>query len=111
MADSGRVDEGGSLVLKTDAVTFVGSRYVADGRKLEQTLGLAVEDLAAAHHVYARAKEEGVGTEVDLGGMRDSHDGSSRDFRLGGALYAFLLRWLWRPFPPRAGLMCPRRPV
>ena len=33
----------------------------------------------------------------DLGGMRDSHDGSSRDFRLGGALYAFLLRWLWRP--------------
>jgi hypothetical protein len=33
----------------------------------------------------------------DLGGMRDSHDESSRDFRLGGALYAFMLRWLWKP--------------
>jgi hypothetical protein len=33
----------------------------------------------------------------DLGGMRDSHDEGDRDFRLGGSLYAFLLRWLWRP--------------
>ena len=33
----------------------------------------------------------------DLGGMRDAHDDSSRDFRLGGALYAFMLRWLWKP--------------
>jgi mitochondrial fission protein ELM1 len=33
----------------------------------------------------------------DLGGMRDPSDGSDRDFRPGGALYAFLLRWLWQP--------------
>lgn len=42
-AVSGRVDQGGSLVLKPDAVTLVSSRYVADGRKLEETLGIAVE--------------------------------------------------------------------
>lgn len=33
----------------------------------------------------------------DLGGMRDLHDESNRDFRLGGSLYALLLRWFWRP--------------
>lgn len=36
-------------------------------------------------------------TMFDLGGMRDSSDESARDFRLGGSLYALLLRWLWRP--------------
>jgi len=35
-------------------------------------------------------------TMFDLGGMRDSQDESVRDFRLGGALYAVLQRWLWR---------------
>lgn len=33
----------------------------------------------------------------DLGGMRDSEDEADRDFRLGGTLYALMLRWLWRP--------------
>lgn len=33
----------------------------------------------------------------DLGGMRDPDDETARDFRLGGALYAFMLRWLWQP--------------
>jgi hypothetical protein len=33
----------------------------------------------------------------DLGGMRDLHDESPRDFRLGGSLYGFLMRWLWQP--------------
>lgn len=33
----------------------------------------------------------------DLGGMRDPLDETDRDFRLGGALYTFMLRWLWRP--------------
>lgn len=33
----------------------------------------------------------------DLGGMRGPSDESSRDFRLGGALYGFMLRWLWEP--------------
>jgi mitochondrial fission protein ELM1 len=36
-------------------------------------------------------------TMFDLGGMRDINDESARDFRLGGSLYAPLLRWLWRP--------------
>lgn len=31
-----------------------------------KSLGLAVEDLAAAEHVYRRARETGTGTEVDL---------------------------------------------
>ena len=33
----------------------------------------------------------------DLGGMRDVNDDRGRDFRLGGTLYAFMLRWLWKP--------------
>jgi mitochondrial fission protein ELM1 len=33
----------------------------------------------------------------DLGGMRDSHDEGHRDFRVGGTLYAILMRWFWRP--------------
>jgi mitochondrial fission protein ELM1 len=33
----------------------------------------------------------------DLGGMRDPFDESTRDFRVGGSLYALLLRWFWRP--------------
>ncbi len=41
---------------------------------LFDSLGLAVEDLAAAHYVYERAEREGVGagvgTEVALGGLR-----------------------------------------
>lgn len=36
-------------------------------------------------------------TMFDLGGMRDINDESTRDFRLGGACYALLLRWFWQP--------------
>jgi hypothetical protein len=36
-------------------------------------------------------------TMFDLGGMRDIDDESPRDFRVGGALYALLLRWFWQP--------------
>ena len=35
---------------------------------LFRSLGLAVEDIAAAHLVYRRAVERGIGTEVDLAG-------------------------------------------
>ena len=41
---------------------------------LFKSLGLAVEDLAAADHVLRRAIAEGVGTEVDLGGRRHAPD-------------------------------------
>lgn len=36
---------------------------------LFKSLGLAVEDLAAAHYVYERAAETGTGTSVELGGV------------------------------------------
>jgi ornithine cyclodeaminase len=48
----------------------------AEGRRsaeeitLFKSLGLAIEDLAAARHVYARAVEAGVGAKVELGGAR-----------------------------------------
>jgi len=35
---------------------------------LFKSLGLAVEDLAAAHYVYEQARERGLGTSVELGG-------------------------------------------
>jgi ornithine cyclodeaminase len=35
------------------------------------SLGIAVEDLAAARYLDRRAREEGVGTLVELGGRRD----------------------------------------
>lgn len=38
---------------------------------LFKSLGLAVEDLAAAHHVYQAALEKGAGVAIDLGGLRD----------------------------------------
>ena len=37
---------------------------------LFKSLGIAVEDLAAAHWAYQRAKAEGVGIQVELGGRR-----------------------------------------
>ena len=36
-------------------------------------------------------------TMFDLGGMRAIYDESVRDFRVGGMLYALLLRWFWQP--------------
>ncbi|HEX6573930.1 MAG TPA: ornithine cyclodeaminase family protein [Gemmatimonadaceae bacterium] len=38
---------------------------------LFKSLGLAVEDLAAANHIYRRATQTGAGTLVELGGERD----------------------------------------
>jgi len=39
---------------------------------LFKSLGLAVEDVAAAHYIYARAAERGVGTSVEMGGKRST---------------------------------------
>jgi ornithine cyclodeaminase len=39
---------------------------------LFESLGIAVEDLAAAHYLDRRAREKGIGTLVELGGAR--HD-------------------------------------
>ncbi|KPJ93463.1 MAG: hypothetical protein AMS18_05690 [Gemmatimonas sp. SG8_17] len=37
---------------------------------LFKSLGLGIQDVLAADHIYAKAKDLGVGTEVDLGGLR-----------------------------------------
>jgi ornithine cyclodeaminase/alanine dehydrogenase-like protein (mu-crystallin family) len=41
---------------------------------LFESLGLAVEDLAAAQVVYANALKQNVGTPIELGGLRDEGD-------------------------------------
>ncbi len=46
-------------------------RRTPDEITLFKSLGLAIEDLAAANHIYAKALEVGVGTLVELGGERD----------------------------------------
>jgi ornithine cyclodeaminase len=46
-------------------------RIQRDEITLFKSLGLAVEDLAAAHHSYQRAVDENAGTRVELGGGRD----------------------------------------
>ncbi len=48
----------------------IQGRQSADEVTLFKSLGVAVEDLAAATYVYTEAKDRGVGTEVELGGMR-----------------------------------------
>ena len=40
---------------------------------LFKSLGLAIEDVAAARRVYDRAVASGAGTWVELGGLRDAH--------------------------------------
>lgn len=57
----------GELLLQS-----VPGRSGPDQVTLFKSLGLAVEDLAAAHHVYRRSIEEGLGTEVDLGGTKNA---------------------------------------
>jgi alanine dehydrogenase len=41
---------------------------------LFKSLGVAVEDLAAAHHIHARARATGRGIAVDFGGHRIAYD-------------------------------------
>jgi ornithine cyclodeaminase len=41
---------------------------------LFKSLGIAVEDVAAAHHIHARARASGKGIAVDFGGRRVAHD-------------------------------------
>ena len=46
----------------------VPARTSADEITLFKSLGIAVEDLAAAHHVYEAAKDRGLGQWVEIGG-------------------------------------------
>jgi ornithine cyclodeaminase/alanine dehydrogenase-like protein (mu-crystallin family) len=50
----------------------VEGRRSADDITLFKSLGLAVEDVASAHHIHARAQATGAGTWVELGGGRDA---------------------------------------
>jgi alanine dehydrogenase len=48
----------------------VAGRRSAEEVTLFKSLGLAVEDVASAHHIHARAVASGTGTWVELGGGR-----------------------------------------
>ena len=48
----------------------IAGRTAASDVTIFKSLGIAVEDLAAAHHVLRRAEERGVGIVTDLGGRR-----------------------------------------
>ncbi len=48
----------------------ISGRETDEEITLFKSLGIAVEDLAAAHHVYVTAVENGMGTLVKLGGSR-----------------------------------------
>ncbi len=47
-----------------------GGRRSADEITLFKSLGLAIEDLASAHHIFTKATERGLGARVELGGHR-----------------------------------------
>lgn len=47
----------------------LAGRGSAEEVTLYKSLGLAVQDVASAHYVHARALEQGVGTAVELGGL------------------------------------------
>ncbi len=49
----------------------VPGRRSDDEITLFKSLGLGVEDVAAAHHIYAKALKTGAGTAIELGGRRD----------------------------------------
>ena len=49
----------------------VEGRRTPDEITLFKSLGLAVEDLAAANHIYRKAVESGAGVLIELGGNRD----------------------------------------
>jgi alanine dehydrogenase len=40
---------------------------------LFKSLGIAIEDLASAHLIHRKALELGIGTSIELGGLRDGH--------------------------------------
>ncbi|MEZ4670191.1 MAG: ornithine cyclodeaminase [Anaerolineae bacterium] len=48
----------------------VKGREGADEITLFKSLGLAVEDVAAAHHIYKAALKHGLGMPFELGGSR-----------------------------------------
>lgn len=69
--EEGGIDDGGiSAEIGEILIGKHPGRTSIDEITLFDSLGLAIEDLAAAHHIYTRAMTEGVGTSVELGGGR-----------------------------------------
>ena len=52
----------------------IAARRSPDEVTLFKSLGIAIEDLAAAHHIHKRARAEGKGIAVDFGGHRVAYD-------------------------------------
>jgi alanine dehydrogenase len=52
----------------------LGGRRSREEVTLFKSLGIAVEDLAAAHHIHAKARKTGKGIAVDFGGRRVAYD-------------------------------------
>lgn len=74
ITDAHIVGEIGELLLHT-----VRGRGSAEEVTLFKSLGLAVEDLAAADHIYKKAVAAGAGVSVELGGERDDEDAAGVD--------------------------------
>jgi len=70
IGDDHIVGEIGELLLDPPSVP---ARRSAREITVFKSLGLAIEDLAAAHRIYSRAIETGAGHWVELGGLRDAH--------------------------------------
>jgi ornithine cyclodeaminase len=66
IGDDHIVGELGEVLLGT-----VAGRRAPEEITLFKSLGIAVEDLAAAHTIYRTALERGAGTALELGGLRD----------------------------------------
>ena len=49
----------------------IEGRRSADEITLFKSLGVAVEDLVSAHYVLGRAREQGVGVDVNLMGTKE----------------------------------------
>jgi len=56
------------------AIGQIGGRRLRDEITLFKSLGLAVEDVASAAHIYGKAKASGEGRWIELGGAR--HEGN-----------------------------------
>jgi len=53
---------------------LLAGRRNADEVTLFKSLGIAIEDLAAAHHIHAKARRSGKAIAVDFGGRRVAYD-------------------------------------
>lgn len=67
IGDDHIVGELGEALLGT-----VPGRRSPDERTLFESLGIAIEDLAAAHHIWRKAEAANAGTAVEFGGLREA---------------------------------------